>query len=71
MSVPVGGLALIASGLTIPQYVLTDGVVVWRAWVICRDESKKLLMAAIVMLILSMRTSPPLPANLHSTTKSP
>jgi hypothetical protein len=51
-------LALVANGLTTQQYALTDGVVVWRAWVICRDESRKLLIAAKVMLVLSMRTSP-------------
>ena len=38
----------------IPQFVLTDGVVVWRAWVICRDEYRKLLTAPIVMLVLTM-----------------
>ncbi|KAH9025928.1 hypothetical protein EDB84DRAFT_1273296 [Lactarius hengduanensis] len=35
-------------------YSLTDGVVVWRAWIICRDESRKLLRAPIVMLVLTM-----------------
>ncbi|KAH9018331.1 hypothetical protein EDB85DRAFT_2276660 [Lactarius pseudohatsudake] len=36
------------------NYSLTDGVVVWRAWIICRDESRKLLRAPIVMLVLTM-----------------
>ncbi|KAI9456050.1 hypothetical protein BJY52DRAFT_608952 [Lactarius psammicola] len=36
------------------NYALTDGAVVWRAWVICRDESRKLLTAPIVMLVLTM-----------------
>jgi len=35
-------------------YVLADGVVVWRAWKICRDEYRKLLIAPMVMLVLSM-----------------
>ncbi|KAI9430481.1 hypothetical protein H4582DRAFT_1446335 [Lactarius indigo] len=33
---------------------LIDGVVVWRAWVICRDECRKLLRAPIVTLVLAI-----------------
>ncbi|KAK7433472.1 hypothetical protein VKT23_015480 [Stygiomarasmius scandens] len=35
------------------NYVLTDGVVVWRAWVLCQDYSRKFLYLAIFFLICS------------------
>ncbi|KAH9015144.1 hypothetical protein EDB83DRAFT_2520625 [Lactarius deliciosus] len=54
---PTEALLVLFNSLTAISYALTDGVVVWRAWVICRDECRKLLTAPIVMLILTMRTS--------------
>ncbi|KAH9052657.1 hypothetical protein EDB87DRAFT_1691758 [Lactarius vividus] len=54
---PTEGLLVLFNSLTAISYALTDGVVVWRAWVICRDECGKLLTAPIVMLILTMRAS--------------
>ncbi|KAK0190543.1 hypothetical protein F5146DRAFT_558095 [Armillaria mellea] len=35
------------------NYVLTDGVVVWRAWVLCHDEYNKSLILPLVFLCLT------------------
>ncbi|KAH9018332.1 hypothetical protein EDB85DRAFT_110806 [Lactarius pseudohatsudake] len=51
---PTESLLVLFNSLTAISYALTDGVVVWRAWVICRDECRNLLTAPIVMLILTM-----------------
>ncbi|KAF5361236.1 hypothetical protein D9757_010405 [Collybiopsis confluens] len=32
------------------NYILTDGVVVWRAWVLCSSDGKKTLMMCLFML---------------------
>ncbi|KAI0295056.1 hypothetical protein B0F90DRAFT_1753383, partial [Multifurca ochricompacta] len=54
---PTEDLLVFFNALVVLNYVLTDGVVIWRAWVICRDEGKKLLVAAIVMFVLTMLTA--------------
>ncbi|KAI9430480.1 hypothetical protein H4582DRAFT_2103756 [Lactarius indigo] len=51
---PTESLLVLFNSLTAISYALTDGVVVWRAWIICRDECGKLLTAPIVMLVLTM-----------------
>ncbi|KAH9025924.1 hypothetical protein EDB84DRAFT_361518 [Lactarius hengduanensis] len=51
---PTETLLVLFNALAPINYVLTDGVVVWRAWIICRDECRKLLRAPIVMLVLTM-----------------
>ena len=53
-------LTFLANGYTtiVLQYALTDGVVVWRAWVICRDDHRKLLTAPTAMFILTIRALP-------------
>ncbi|KAH8985038.1 hypothetical protein EDB86DRAFT_3083993 [Lactarius hatsudake] len=51
---PMETLLVLFNALAPINYVLTDGVVIWRAWIICRDESRKLLRAPIVMLVLTM-----------------
>ncbi|KAI9456051.1 hypothetical protein BJY52DRAFT_1151321 [Lactarius psammicola] len=51
---PTETLLVLFNALAPINYALTDGVVVWRAWIICRDESRKLLMAPIGMLVLTM-----------------
>ncbi|KAL5525816.1 hypothetical protein ACEPAG_7153 [Sanghuangporus baumii] len=38
------------NSLLLINYVLTDGVVVWRAWVLCKDGSKKILMVPLFWL---------------------
>ncbi|KAH8980069.1 hypothetical protein EDB92DRAFT_2094657 [Lactarius akahatsu] len=53
---PTETLLVLFNALAPMNYALTDGVVVWRAWVICRDECRKLLRALIVMLVLTMLT---------------
>ncbi|KAH9052661.1 hypothetical protein EDB87DRAFT_1570159, partial [Lactarius vividus] len=60
---PTEAVLVLFNALT-PSSALTDGVVVWRAWVICHeshdirvDECRKLLAAPIVMLGLMTRTS--------------
>ncbi|KAH8980065.1 hypothetical protein EDB92DRAFT_1805959 [Lactarius akahatsu] len=51
---PMETLLVLFNAFAPINYSLTDGVVVWRAWIICRDESKKLLRVPIVMLVLTM-----------------
>ncbi|KAH9052658.1 hypothetical protein EDB87DRAFT_1816244 [Lactarius vividus] len=51
---PLETLLVLFNSLAPINYSLTDGVVVWRAWIICRDESRKLLRAPIVMLVLTI-----------------
>ncbi|KAI9433157.1 hypothetical protein H4582DRAFT_1008422 [Lactarius indigo] len=51
---PTETLLVLFNALAPINYALTDGVVVWRAWIICRDEYRKLLRAPIVMLVLTM-----------------
>ncbi|KAI9456053.1 hypothetical protein BJY52DRAFT_609362 [Lactarius psammicola] len=51
---PTESLLVLFNALAPISYALTDGVVVWRAWIICRDEYRKMLTAPIVMLILTM-----------------
>ncbi|KAH9027372.1 hypothetical protein EDB85DRAFT_2148513 [Lactarius pseudohatsudake] len=51
---PTVDLMDLFNALAVINYSLTDGVVVWRAWIICRDESRKLLIAPIVMFVLTM-----------------
>ncbi|TCD60802.1 hypothetical protein EIP91_009502 [Steccherinum ochraceum] len=41
------------SAIGLINYVLTDGVVVWRAWVLCRDDSPRLLGACLFFLSLA------------------
>ncbi|PBL02981.1 hypothetical protein ARMGADRAFT_1024102 [Armillaria gallica] len=41
------------NALVLLNYVLTDGVVVWRAWVICRNEYRKSLILPLVFLCLT------------------
>lgn len=38
------------------QYVFTDAIVVWRAWVLCRVEYRKTLFVPIAFLLLTSRT---------------
>ncbi|KAH9978637.1 hypothetical protein BGW80DRAFT_1165079 [Lactifluus volemus] len=35
------------------NYILTDGVVAWRAWVLCPEQSKVILMIPIVTLVIN------------------
>ncbi|KAI9456049.1 hypothetical protein BJY52DRAFT_608911 [Lactarius psammicola] len=51
---PTGELMVLFNALAVINYALTDGVLVWRAWIICRDESRKLLTTLIGMLVLTM-----------------
>ncbi|KAK0465886.1 uncharacterized protein EV420DRAFT_799027 [Desarmillaria tabescens] len=44
----------IMNALVLLNYVLTDGIVVWRAWVICRDEYSKFLILPLVFLCLTL-----------------
>ncbi|PBL02978.1 hypothetical protein ARMGADRAFT_955675 [Armillaria gallica] len=41
------------NALVLLNYVLTDGVVVWRAWVICQNEYRKSLILPLVFLCLT------------------
>ncbi|KAJ6625780.1 hypothetical protein B0H10DRAFT_1942294 [Mycena sp. CBHHK59/15] len=46
----------LANALTLINYVLSDGVVVWRAWVICLRKHRKYLWITIVFLVLTALT---------------
>ncbi|KAI0276617.1 hypothetical protein BGY98DRAFT_693311 [Russula aff. rugulosa BPL654] len=34
------------------NFIITDGVVVWRAWVICPDQNRAILMTPVVLLAI-------------------
>ncbi|KAK0499653.1 hypothetical protein EDD18DRAFT_1349847 [Armillaria luteobubalina] len=42
------------SALVLLNYALTDGVVVWRAWVLCRDGYSKSLIIPLMLLCLTL-----------------
>ncbi|KAJ3993200.1 hypothetical protein F5050DRAFT_1714681 [Lentinula boryana] len=42
------------NALVLVNYILTDGVVVWRAWVICSVDGKKALTMCLLMLSLAI-----------------
>jgi hypothetical protein len=35
------------------QYIIADGVLVWRTWVLCCDESRIVLMIPVVTLVIN------------------
>ncbi|KAL5485980.1 hypothetical protein ACEPAI_7024 [Sanghuangporus weigelae] len=43
-------LSELFNSLLLINYILTDGIVVWRAWVLCKDGSKKILMVPLFLL---------------------
>ncbi|KAI0254091.1 hypothetical protein BJV78DRAFT_1371651 [Lactifluus subvellereus] len=49
---PPGWLPMVNAVLLI-NYIITDGVVVWRAWVLCADQSTAVLMIPVVTLIIN------------------
>ncbi|KAK0491422.1 hypothetical protein IW261DRAFT_1413728 [Armillaria novae-zelandiae] len=49
----VQGMPLM-SALVLLNYVLTDGVVVWRAWVLCQDGYSKSLIIPLMFLCLTL-----------------
>jgi hypothetical protein len=38
---------------SLDQYIITDGVVVWRAWVLCADQSTTVRIVPVVTLIIN------------------
>ncbi|KAI0260158.1 hypothetical protein BC834DRAFT_1028667 [Gloeopeniophorella convolvens] len=50
ISNPSNTYLLLFSALVFINYGLTDGVVVWRAWVLCGDDNRKLLLASMFFL---------------------
>ncbi|KAJ7187863.1 hypothetical protein C8R46DRAFT_1340793 [Mycena filopes] len=44
------------NAITLLNYVLSDGIVVWRAWIICRRDHRKYLWITIFFLILTAIT---------------
>ncbi|KAJ7187859.1 hypothetical protein C8R46DRAFT_1205091 [Mycena filopes] len=44
------------NALTLLNYVLSDGIVVWRAWIICRRDHRKYLWITIFFLVLTAIT---------------
>jgi len=48
---PPNWLPIIGSVLLI-NFIITDGVVVWRAWVICSDQNKAILVTPVVILAI-------------------
>ncbi|KAI0254079.1 hypothetical protein BJV78DRAFT_105477 [Lactifluus subvellereus] len=49
---PPGWLSVFDTVLLI-NYIITDGVVVWRTWVLCADQSRAVLMIPVVTLIIN------------------
>ncbi|KAK0461718.1 uncharacterized protein EV420DRAFT_1526815 [Desarmillaria tabescens] len=45
---------MLMNALVLLNYVLTDGVVVWRAWVLCQDGYSKSLILPMVFLCLTL-----------------
>ncbi|KZV78960.1 hypothetical protein EXIGLDRAFT_783013 [Exidia glandulosa HHB12029] len=43
----------LANAIILSNYVLTDGVVVWRAWVLCRHDSGRVLYVPCAFLFLT------------------
>jgi len=41
------------SALLLVNYIVTDGVVVWRAWVLCSDQNRVVLVLPVIMLGLN------------------
>ncbi|EEB89220.1 hypothetical protein MPER_12707 [Moniliophthora perniciosa FA553] len=46
-----GSVEEVFAALALVNYVLTDGVVLWRAWVLCSMESKRLLLVPLFFLV--------------------
>ncbi|KAJ7761086.1 hypothetical protein B0H16DRAFT_1415171 [Mycena metata] len=44
------------NALMLLNYVLSDGIVVWRAWIICRRNHRKYLWTTVVFLVLTALT---------------
>lgn len=42
-------------GFLFDKLLITDGVVVWRAWVICPDQKRAILMIPVVLLAIDSR----------------
>jgi hypothetical protein len=49
------------------QYILTDGVVVWRAWVLCADQSRVILMVPVVTLTVNSCALPSFPGSIPAS----
>ncbi|KAI0260148.1 hypothetical protein BC834DRAFT_832258 [Gloeopeniophorella convolvens] len=47
------GYILLVNSLVLINYLISDAVVVWRAWLLCREESKGLLMMSMLFLACS------------------
>ncbi|KAI0254124.1 hypothetical protein BJV78DRAFT_1280511 [Lactifluus subvellereus] len=43
----------VCNTVLIINYIITDGVVVWRTWVLCADQSTAVLMIPVVTLIIN------------------
>ncbi|KAI0245589.1 hypothetical protein BJV78DRAFT_280000 [Lactifluus subvellereus] len=50
---PPGWLPTITNIVLLINYIITDGVVVWRTWVLCADQSTAVLMIPVVTLIIN------------------
>ena len=63
--VNVGAIVSILNRSIIPaisKYSLTDTVVVWRAWVICKEDFRFILKIAVALLLLTTC----MPHNIYS-----
>jgi len=47
------GWPTMINAILLINYIITDGVVVWRAWVLCADQSTAILMVPVVTLIIN------------------
>jgi len=46
-------LITITNAIILVNYIITDGVVVWRAWVLCKDDHPVLVKIPIALLIIT------------------
>ncbi|KAJ7595120.1 hypothetical protein C8J56DRAFT_1044823 [Mycena floridula] len=46
-------LPFLFNALTLANYIIADGIVLWRAWVLCRDERRKTLFFGVFCFIVA------------------
>jgi hypothetical protein len=54
MSKSMSGLG-VSRDIVLASYIIADGVLVWRAWVLCSDQSRAVLMFPVVTLGVNTR----------------
>jgi len=50
---PAAAWLLFFTNILLVNYIIADGIIVWRAWVLCSDQSRVVLMIPVVMLAIN------------------